>query len=712
MLNVIEGGLYSDIGTCLKLAIAEDVKAKKRVYLIVPEQQTVLAESNMARLLPPDAPLYFEATNFTRLANTVFRTVGGLDLEYCNKTERALIMWRAITELAPTLDFTAGKKEVQPGVVDRLLAAIAEMESEGVDWDTVSETAASLPRAEARLGTKLSDLASVSAYYKRLIKEKYQDAADDIGIMTKKYLEKPEIFDSVKFYIDGFTSFTAAQYAFIATLARYEDVSVYLTIPKEDSEAFEYTEIRRTRRTLMRAADKACADKNITRLKSRSTPLKQCCSLLWKTQGTIDNECLQNSDTIRIIEAPTPYEECDFVATDILTRVKSGAKFSDFAIIAREEDKYVGILDKALDNANISSFISKPYDVQTAPAVKLIYSAYAILISGFRGDDIISYLKSAPIGISREEIDLTELYIDTWGLGGEDIRDRRAWTMSPDGYTMRKSKRERENLAVLNSVRDRALAPLLYFEELDRKAKTVREHANALMKFLERIKLSDSIDERTERLLSLKEVSAAEKNVLIWGVICDTLDTLVNALDETEADTATFFSQLKVAFANVSVGRIPALCDSVTVGSADTIRLDGKKHIYLIGVNRAQFPGSISDSAYLTDRDKALLGTLGIELGRSSEEMAAKELFYFSRAFSYATETVTLLYTERNAALTPTVRDGVIDRIIELCGTRVTKTREIGRLNLMHSPHAVMNYVSELQNDDAKSAKLALVENK
>ncbi|MBP3394906.1 MAG: hypothetical protein J6M38_10335, partial [Lentisphaeria bacterium] len=41
--------------------------------LIVPEQQTVVWETKIAELLPETQALRVEVTNFTRLANSVFR---------------------------------------------------------------------------------------------------------------------------------------------------------------------------------------------------------------------------------------------------------------------------------------------------------------------------------------------------------------------------------------------------------------------------------------------------------------------------------------------------------------------------------------------------------------------------------------------------------------------------------------------------------------
>ena len=80
MLRIIEGGFFSGAHELINKEIKELVDKKKRAFLIVPEQQTVIAEAELSEKLCDSAPLYFEVTNFTRLANTVFRSLGGEEL--------------------------------------------------------------------------------------------------------------------------------------------------------------------------------------------------------------------------------------------------------------------------------------------------------------------------------------------------------------------------------------------------------------------------------------------------------------------------------------------------------------------------------------------------------------------------------------------------------------------------------------------------------
>ena len=94
MLKLITGSAASEAPEILRKEIARSIESGKRTLLIVPEQQTVAAEKEMAELLPDNAPLLFEVTNFTRFANSVFRELGGVDKEYCDGAKSALALMK------------------------------------------------------------------------------------------------------------------------------------------------------------------------------------------------------------------------------------------------------------------------------------------------------------------------------------------------------------------------------------------------------------------------------------------------------------------------------------------------------------------------------------------------------------------------------------------------------------------------------------------
>lgn len=715
MLRIIKGGFSGAGRDRMKSMIRSLTEQGLRSYLIVPEQQTVMAEAEMSHELSDFAPMYFEATNFTRLANTTFRTLGGVSGEYCTKTKKALIMWRALTELSPILKMTEGKREISAGLVERAMSAITDMQVLGISAEELSEyTSDETLSTDKRLRDKLSDLATVYSLYRSLLLERYSDTADDVAMMADKLEKNPDFLCDAEFFIEGFTSFTQPQYRLLSVLMQRCPVTVYLTIPRAAADSFEYTELRSTEQKLKSLANKANQRLEVisedTNVYGKSEALHSLSGLLFRNIPNIDNISLQNPDELRIFEAQTPFDMCDSIAADIRRRVMEGAHFSDFAIVARDASRYTGILDTALARAGVAAFTSKKSDASSFEAIKLIYTAYAVVRSGFAREDVISYAKCGLSGISREMCDELEMYVDLWQISGRRFTDGLAWNMNVRGYSTMRADSDTEKLVRINTARDILIAPLVELAESVKSATTVREHAAVLLDFLRRIELEDSLKARTRLLSSLGETAYAEDNGRLWALICSSLDTLVEVSGDMPADADSFLGQLKILFSSAKIGNIPAFVDEVTVGSADMLRLYGKKHVYLIGVNQGEFPAAPTDSSYFSERDKITLASLGLGIQPEMETRSSKELYFFARAFDYASESVTLYYSVRDNTFKAIQRSDVIDRLLRLCKElKVKRVSDMSVRERLWSASGAIEDVGTRSAAEGNAIKAALV---
>lgn len=703
MLKIVRSGFSSAARDAFTSSISVRSAEGLRSCLIVPEQQTVMAESLMSFALPPSSALCFEVTNFTRLANTTFRALGGLSGEYCDSAKKALIMWRTLTELSPTLSMTAGRREINAGLVEQALAAVSEMQSQGIQPASLAESELmDAVSDDNRLSAKLRDLSSIFALYKKLLGSRYADTGDDAEAMIRKLRENPDFLSDTEMFIDGFTSFTEPQYRLIALLSARTDVSVSLTLPKGREEAFEFSEIAECQRRLISSARKENADIKLSREEGHGRrgkeALSEICGLLWSTIKPNDKISLQNAEDLRIFEAKNPYEECSFVCEDIRRRVMNGAKYSDFAIVARSANKYDGILDTALASAQIPAFTSYRRDIQEFEAIKLIYTAYSVC-RGFRREDVISYAKCSLSGVPREECDEFEMYVNKWQINGRRFTDGVVWNMNPQGYTSHRDDDTDEKLLRIHNVRERIISPLLKFSERAGEAKSVKEQAECLLDFLLKIDLPASLEARADTLDAMGEGSLAEDNRALWRLICSALDTLVTVLGDLPTDTDGFLSQLKVVFSATDIGRIPAYVDQVTVGSADMLRLYEKPYVYLIGVNAGAFPATVSERSYFSERDRRILSQHGLPINPELEIKGARELYIFSRAFSYATESVTLSYSSADTKFKATEPSEVIGRISLLTekGVLPVKISSLDVRDRLFSPNTALESVGELE---------------
>ena len=715
MLNIIERGFSADVRGELVAEILEKIKLGENALLIVPEQQTVISETEMAKKLPPSAVLNFEVTNFTRLANTVFRNLGGLFGEYCDKTRESLIMWRTLTELSPLLELTAKRREIGAGVVKRALSAVKEMESLALTPDALS---ASLEnegiKKNARLYAKIRDLSSIYALYKKMLSEKYLDNQDMLAETQKRLSENPKYLSGANVYIEGFTSFTEGQYSIIATLAERANVNLYFVLSGLNRQGFEYGEIAKAESRAILVSKRRGADIRITsRLTDDAklnTPILNIAESLWLTDTENAKYNLQNADDLRIFEARGPFEEADFVASDIRRRVIGGARYSDFAIIARDASQYDGIIDYSLKRQGIPHFTSRTSDVSSYEIIKLIFTSYNMILRGFSREEVLTYAKCSLSGITREECDELELYVNTWQINGARFTDGLNWNMSPRGYTTRRDAKDAEALVRINETRSRLIEPLMAFAAEAEGAKTVRGQATALVGFLRNMRLEEALERRTFELSAAGEAEMAEEESALWGLIVNTLDMIDEISGDVPCDAEGFLAQLKVAFSAREFGKIPVYRDVVTIGSADMLRLFDKKHIYIIGVLEDVFPAAVSDGSYFTDRDKTELSRIGLEVSPDTDIKAGRELYIFTRALSYAGESITVTYPSHSTVFKLIPPSKVIKKLEDIAGVKPVNIDKIPQSELIYSAEYALECSHSIAPDTTGAVRAALID--
>lgn len=714
MLKLIEGSLYSEASSVFRDEIKRALALGKKAILIVPEQQTVIAEKEMSQILPSNAPLLFEVTNFTRFANTVFRLLGGVDKEYCDSVKSALIMWRTLSELEPTLSFSSGRSGINYGMVKKALKTTGEADGLAITSEELAEAMKKIEKGSL-LSAKLDDLIKITNLYKKLLHQKYADVGEDVSAATRMLSENKDVFKDTLFFIEGFTSFTEPQYKLTELLMEIAEVTVLLDIPKSMKDAFEYSELTQTEERLIASANKGGINIKPFKydgIKIGNEDLYQLSGYLWRNNLAIDNFDLQNPESLRIFEAVTPYDACDFIVSDIKKKIEKGASYSDFAVIAGDISRYAGILDVSAKRAGVPLFISKTRDASSFEAIKLIYTAISCVCGGFAREDLISYAKCGLSSIAREDTDDFELYCEKWQISGRRFTDGIVWNMHPNGYSTSKTEESDAQLVKINQTRTALLEPIIALKENFDNAATVKEFATALYEFIVSISLAEKIDKRAKELRELGEEELAIENERIYRIICDALDTLDEVSGDTKTDADGFLAQLKIVFSAATVSKIPTYTDSVTAASAGIVRLSEKKHVYMLGVNRGEFPASISTDTYFSEKDKKILKEAGLPFKPDSLIKEAKELYAFTKVFSYAKSTLTMLYSNKSADYTAIKRAEVIDRIIKLTNEKISpiKISKLPDSELVFSPVQALVSLGKFEGEEYEGVRRALID--
>ena len=700
MLHLILGGPGSGKTYCLDREISSLVSAGERTWLVVPEQATVSTERRMAELLPSSAPLCFEVSNFTRLADAVFRVCGGIGVTYATPVARLLTMWRTLGELSPLLRVSGGDQS--GGAVKKMLSASRELAMSGKR--TADLDAAALALGEGQLSDRLHDLSLTLSVYRSLIGERFADAESDLDAMRERITETP-IFKGTHLAFDSFTGFTEQQYALLAVLLRQADVTVTLPLPEDADAQLCYEEPRSCRERLCELASQFGVRVRETRLhgnrRTLSEPLALLSSQLFRTEPQ-DMPPVPRDGSVRLVSSATPYSAARFIAEDICRRVQTeGALYRDFAVVTANAEHYRGILDTALASAGIPCFSSERTDVSALEPMKLITSAYAVCIGGFRRSDVLTYIKCGFSGITVEEADAFALYTEKWRLSGKRITDGKPWEMNPDGYTDRLTPAGERTLSLVASAREKLLSTLLPLRGSAVRA-PVPSHCRALCDFLLSLSLPERLRERAASLAERGEGERAELLARLWEIICDTLDTLADLLADSEVSAEEFVSLFRMVGDEVDIGRIPASEDEVLFGSAEMLRTDGIRHVYLLGAEEGEFPASAGQNGYFTEQERTVLRSVGLTIGQGNDMRASRELFFFLRALCSASVSATVLTASLGTDLTPRRPSSAVGRIRSLLGDACTEltVEQMPRQELLWSVGGALDRLGELCNEE------------
>lgn len=640
------------------------------VYLLVPEQAVLESETFVSEL---SCPFGVEVTSFRRLANSIFRRFGGLCYHYVSAGAKQLLMWRAIAAVAPALKEYRSLSLEDMSVVGMIASTVEEMKNYGVLPADLDEAAESM--TDTRLADKTHDIALIYSAYSELVSHDYDDASDDLAHAAER-LGNGNFFGGALVVLDGFDGFTPQEEGLLAAILRQcEAVQATLAMTRGETRDC-FGKLRDTERVLRRLANRAglaVEEKSLSPQGERHPELSFFAAHAFGREKATFSSATESADSENRPEEPartaevsalsTPpsyeegihifrcsgiYEEAAFVAADIARRVRQGARYREFALVARDPNAYLGILDVALENCGIPCFFSARKDATAMTAVRMILTALDICCYHWRTEDVIAYLRCGLTGLSPEECDALESYAETWHIAGRRWTDEYGWQMNPGGFSAPFDEAAARLLSDLNEKRQRVTAPLTAFFEVFENRPTVRSVSEALVYFLKALGLGQNLARRDdEDRRWFDERADAEDTAMLYACLMDALDQLVSVLGDRPVSAAEYRKLFATVIAQADLGKLPAHLDEVTVGSAMLLRKSGIRYVYLMGVIEGEFPQSESDSGCFDRREREALEEAGITLAPFGEKKSADELYAFYRSLLLADRCAILTYYTR-----------------------------------------------------------------
>ncbi len=641
-------------------------QGKEKLFWLVPEQYSFESERAMLRALGPVQAAKVRVVSFSRLADLVAREVGGLAGLRLDEGTRALLMSRAVTQVAALAEDTDSplrgvrvRLATDSAYVEQLLTLWEELRQCDIATDALERAAAALCTEEEVLSQKTEALYRVFTAYEGLAAATGLDELDDLTRLAEQ-LADSHLPDGATVFVDGFKGFTVQEMKVLAALLpRVEEMTISLCtdtigakhekdvagVPQDHSREFPlFQPVVDTIHTLYEVAA-PYGEPRVTYLgdnrRTDSAALQALERGLYAPSPAVYEEA-----TADVIVTPCEdvYEECAYVARRIRRLLREeGYRCRDITVVVRNLPDYQGILDEALARHGIPCYMDTRQDILCEPLVVYIRAALRLAVGGWRTEEMLRLMKTDLWPLSPVEIAEMENYVYTWGIEGNQWE--REWTESPAGLSGRENAYTRAALARLNIHREALMEPLTALRQSLRGRVNGRQFATAVYTWLGGQKtLPTRMREQIEALESLAQPVLAAHAERLWDAVMEILDRFVLALGDQSMPAAQLEEMFTMLCRTMDMGNIPQSLDAVTVGSADRIRYNAPRAVFVLGANEGVFPAYPMGNGILSEEERRILKEQDILLAGDVLSQCVEERYYAYLALSAPSERLVIAY--------------------------------------------------------------------
>ena len=683
---------------------------EQRYLVVVPEQFTMQTQKEIIRLHPRHGVMNIDILSFKRLAYRGFEDLGVRIPVVLDDMGKSMVLRKVAGLKRGKLSLYKGHLE-QTGFISQLKSQISELYQYGITPDMLREVGEET--AAPILVQKLKDLEVIYSGFREYIESHYITAEEILDILCRELPKWEPLKDSVVL-LDGYTGFTPVQYRLVELfLVHARDVVCTVTIDSREN-AYKESSIQHlfhmSRHTVCRVASMA-KQHGITKKEDIICNRRPA----WRFNESPELDFLEQNlyrysgktwegktERILVYKGRNPAGEAAYVCSRIEQMIKEeGLRYRDAAVITGDLPSYGRELAHQFDEAGIPYFLDDKKSILENPMVELIRAALE-MVKDFSYESVFRYLKTGLVydragsvydeaGMDSEAdtgraVDgISPKHDSEAGFGGsrehvENMTDRlenyvralgiRGWKRWDSCWERQYRGGEKLNLKELNEYRMWILEPLRPLREAFKaEGATIASVTAALRRFLEHMRLREKLEDYRDFFLERREPgdeNLAREYGQVYDRVLELFERLEGLLGAEKADMKNYIQILDAGFQEIQVGVIPATVDQVMVGDITRSRLEAVKVLFFVGVNEGTVPQRKSGGSLLTDRDRAALRKMDIELAPTVKEDGCIQKFYLYLMMSKPSGQLVLTY----AGLTS---DGKSQRPSNLMG-------EVGKL--------------------------------
>lgn len=678
---------------------------KDRMILIVPEQFSFESERFILSMLGAKDALKIEILSFSRLAECVFSQIGGEHKNPIDDGGKIILMSLALEDVKDELVLYS-KYVYSATLAQELLYICTEFKQNNISSDALMIASKSMDKCT--LKQKLYEISLIMSAYNALLSRAFTDELNMLtqlcdALLTYKY------FDGRCVVIDAFKGFTEQEFEVISRIiCQADDVYITLTtddIYGKDDETGLFSCVNHTAKKLIKIAK----ENNIKVVNHEKLPINNPVrfkndSLSYLEQNLFSPACDKfenDSSHITLCCASNKPAECDFVASNAKKLMRTeGVRCREMAVIARDSNDYKKELVSAFKKYGIPVFEDERQPITSQPLITLVRCAFEIAAKGFSTDRLMRYLKTGLVGICDEDISIAENYSLMWKIGAQGWKNE--WTQHPDGFGVSVSESSTIMLKRLNDIRSSAITPLIKLKNACTDANG-EQIASAIYTLLCDVNAAENLKNLAILFEKNGNLTLALEQERVWDMLMTILDELATTISSSNISISRCSELFDCVLSVFDMGSIPQGLDEITIGSADRIRLESPKVVFIVGANEGVFPKIPNSKGILNDSDRRMLIELGVEVAKPSEFKTSEERFITYNALCSSQEKLFVTYSRCTASgesLSPSTIVSEITQIFPKCN--IVCTEELDKISFIESDKSAFEVCAKSYNTDSE----------
>ena len=672
MLKIITGGMGSSKTDIMTAEIKKAVLSGENVIVIVPDQYSFEYDKHLYNELGAKDFNRLRTMGFNRFAEIILKEYGTKTGVIADKNAKIISMFKAIKsfkELGFGKTSCYSRSLDKPQFVSNAVSLIDDLKKSDIDINSLESVTL---QTEGSLFEKLDSISKLFRLYQEELSA--SGLTDEITALSEaaKAAHDNGFFNNAVVFIHEFSSFTADEYEVIKViLSDAKCLTVSLIIGGGNnltSNMSPFSTCIKTRSALIEMAGGAGKTDNISADEHTIYKSKALRHLESNIFCLVNNPC-EDSQGVKLICAKNPYDEIDFVAAEIKKLIREkGYSYKDIAVISRSLDDYASLIDGAFRRYEIPFFMDRRKSVLHSSLVIYVLSLLdCVLTKSYKTENILRYIKSPLSSIEDFKAAAIEEYCYKWSVEGD------MWLSDFTPFDSRKGEGQKEFLLLINDIRKSIIDPLEEFKKKTRNT-TAGEICLALNELMAKVELSEKTFSLISRSIESDDASVTEiarDFKQLWSLFLGTINSIYKNMGDEDISLRQFYNLLKLMLSEMTISSPPQKLDAVTAAKAEHSRLGNMKAVFVIGLNDGLFPRNVQNSGLLTEREKAKLSGLGINISRNIQTSLDNERLISYIALTSASECLTASYPE-SSVINETLRPSVLARDIEkIFGKRV-----------------------------------------